>query len=353
VLLIQRQITTQIVLAIGAELAVDAAVPANSGASGTPAYHAYLLGLARYKLGADEDIAASLDLFQEAIDLDPSLAEAWGGLALALSWSRIDPEETLERTRLAADRALALDPNLDTAFMARARLHLLFDWDLAAARDGFQRALALNPGSPSARMGLASVLSALGRHDEAVAQINAALQLDPLSVSSRTDSAWYRYFARRHQEAIADARLSIELEPHDVRAWHVMLYAAVAVNDQDVAREVMGHRLEDIGVAADEVARIVGLPFAEGQQAFWERYVGWVGSEQFAEYVSPTYSVPGMVFLGQHDAAIDNLREGVRTRSNWMIPFLEVIPFLDPLRTEPDFIALVEELRLAGLPQTP
>jgi Tfp pilus assembly protein PilF len=118
-----------------------------------------------------------------AIEIDPSYALAYAGLADAYTTASdwvLSPREALPKAEAAARRALEFDDGLAEAHsaLAHAQLH---EWKLADAGKEFTRALALNPNITSIYFGYAEYLSALGRQDQASAEIRKALKIAPLS----------------------------------------------------------------------------------------------------------------------------------------------------------------------------
>ena len=123
--------------------------------------------------------------FQQAINLDPNYALAFAGLADALIWqanftSRAD-SEFYEKAKIATAKALELDPNLPEAHSSLGRIKYSHDWDWRGAEESFRRAIELNPNSVDAHQYYARLLTALGRYDEALAEIYKARELDPRS----------------------------------------------------------------------------------------------------------------------------------------------------------------------------
>ncbi len=86
-------------------------------------------------------------------------------------------------------RALELDINLADAHAALGAVRLHHDWDWAAAEAEFVRATELNAGCLTAHLWYAELLSQLGRHEEAIAEIGRALQTDPLSLAANAMAA--------------------------------------------------------------------------------------------------------------------------------------------------------------------
>jgi DNA-binding winged helix-turn-helix (wHTH) protein/Flp pilus assembly protein TadD len=124
--------------------------------------------------------------FQRAITFDPTFAAAHAGLAevystIAVKLSAPNSRENFTKAKAAAERALALDENLAEGYLIRGWLKRQADWDWKGAEEDLRRAIELNPKIAIAHQRLAHLLSQLGRHDEALAEIKLAYQLDPIS----------------------------------------------------------------------------------------------------------------------------------------------------------------------------
>gem|GEM_PF-245886 len=123
--------------------------------------------------------------FQEAIGLDRNYAVAYAGLADAYIWqasftSGVD-DELYGKAKAATDQALKLDPNLAEAYSSLGRIQHWHDWNWDAAEKSFRRALELNPNSVNARQFYSRLLTTLGRYDEALNEMYKAQELDPRS----------------------------------------------------------------------------------------------------------------------------------------------------------------------------
>jgi DNA-binding winged helix-turn-helix (wHTH) protein/Flp pilus assembly protein TadD len=124
--------------------------------------------------------------FQRAITFDPTYAAAYAGLAevystIAVKLSAPNSRENFAKAKAAAERALALDENLAEGYLIRGWLKREADWDWKGAEEDLRRAIEINPKLASAHQRLAHLLSQLGRHDEALAEIKVAYELDPIS----------------------------------------------------------------------------------------------------------------------------------------------------------------------------
>ena len=124
-----------------------------------------------------------------------------------------------EEVRAAAGRALDLDSGLTEAHQVLASIRYSYDWDFSGAENAYLRAIELKPNLAGAHQGYGFLLTALGRHDEAVASAFRGATLDPVSTSGYGRQL---YRARRYDEAITQYERALELFP-DRRSTLVFL----------------------------------------------------------------------------------------------------------------------------------
>ncbi|MBA3318864.1 MAG: protein kinase [Gemmatimonadales bacterium] len=190
------------------------------------AYTLYLKGRYFWNKRTEANIQTALDYFQRAVDLDPGYPRAWVGIAdgwIFRGWySHLAPRETFPKAKSATVRALAFDSTLAEAHASMAHILFEFDHDWTAAEREYRRAIELDPSYPTAHHWYGGVLSAMGRHDEALQQAVTARALDPLSPIIQTWVGLRYYFAGRPEDAIAEYRKALELDRNFAPAhWHL------------------------------------------------------------------------------------------------------------------------------------
>ncbi|HZG52880.1 MAG TPA: protein kinase, partial [Pyrinomonadaceae bacterium] len=173
-----------------------------------------------------DGLRQAIGRFERAVELDPSFAIAYAELAdcyALLNWYvEPPPPDAFERARAAAVKAVAADPNLAEARASLGYIKLHYDHDWTGAEAEFRRAIELRPGNALAHRWYAFNLSAVGRHEEAIAEIKRAQQISPESPVSATALANVLFLARRFDEAVAQCGRALELDPGSVAA-HVIL----------------------------------------------------------------------------------------------------------------------------------
>ena len=170
--------------------------------------------------GLDEAVA----LFKQALDRDPTSADAAAELAVTYEWQGeegyLTPVAAFEQARRAAAIALKLDPKNARAHFVVGLVHLNYDWDWAAAEQEFQQVAAVAPGGADAFDGEGLLSRALGRWDEALRQFKTALAQDPLRPTSFYELAEIQMRRGYLAEAEAAMRRGLDIRPtYDWGHW--------------------------------------------------------------------------------------------------------------------------------------
>jgi adenylate cyclase len=185
------------------------------------------------------------ELFQRAIDLDPTYADAYAALgfsyyeAVVSGWSEFRPED-LERAEALAKKALALDPATTRAYQVLGVINLFRKrYDLALAQ--IDRALEFNPSDADNYAYRGSILVFAGRAAEALPWLEGALRFDRANGYAAATLCMAYYFLRRYTEAVdaCDRGLSQKLGRNTQMMTRPTLAAVYAALDrpQDAMRE--------------------------------------------------------------------------------------------------------------------
>ena len=191
------------------------------------AYNALLQGRFYYSRGTEADIRKAIEFFAQATQLDPRYALAWSELSHA--WTALGgdflegaaAQEANAKAREAADRALALSPDLAAAHNARGDLLELVDFDWRGAEAEYRRALELSPNDAQAKFNLGTQLAIYGEMDQAIELTRQALVTEPLRAGGYKALATYLLGLHRLDEAERAMNKAIELQPasEPFHAW--------------------------------------------------------------------------------------------------------------------------------------
>jgi TolB-like protein len=219
-------------------LTLDPTSPKPTPAIVPQAYDHYLRG--RYLLNrmTPQSIGQSIGWFQKAVQAQPDCALAYASISHAcalLAMVPLDvlpPRESMPNAAAAAERALALAPDLPEAHAALAVVRHHYDWDWKAAETCYRRTLDLSPDYSGARVRYAWLLLSLSRIAEAQEQVSRAQrtaeETDPhLLVVIRATRAAAFYFARNYESCLRECRDALELDP-DYFLLHYLLGRALA-----------------------------------------------------------------------------------------------------------------------------
>ena len=313
----------------------------------TEAYQLYLQG--RYLFGQRNEapLLKAIDYFKQALAKDPNYAQAYSGIADCYAvlpfFSKLSPRECHAKASAAVNEALKIDNELSEAHVSRASL-LLDNYDFAEAQREFLRAIDLDPNYSTAYYWYGwFFFIPLGRFDQGIARIKHAIELDPLSAIYYANLAESYRMARRYPEAIAQARKTIELEQgfsygHGVlgSAYDVSGRFDEAISEYEKAYELshdfhilgaLGHAYGLKGDRAKALQLLAQLQDLERQGSVWN------------------YSV-ALVYLALNDKneALDRLEQSYRAGEAASLSCIKVDPMLDPLRGDPRFEKLVDQV---------
>jgi len=310
------------------------------------AYDLYIKG--RYYLNKRliQTIEQAAMYFQKAIDLDPSYAPAYIGLAdcypLLSLYGALTPDQAYPRARAAAEKALEIDHGLTKAYNALGVVKLFYEWDWPGAELAFQRAIELNPGYPDAHQRYGMFLTAMSRFDEAATEFEKARELDPLSLITITLSAYPYYYGRRFDKAVERLRDVIQMdENYSMAHFRLGLTFAQQRDFKNAVKEL--DRSTQLSGDRDTVAALGYVHGLAGDSAGANAALDELEERENAGFVSAYDRALVNVGLADHEAAIDWLERAYEERSYWLI-YLKVDPVLDPLRGNPRFIALVQKV---------
>jgi TolB-like protein/Tfp pilus assembly protein PilF len=313
------------------------------------AYNSYIQG--RYDLdrATPDDIAKAKHLFEDAVRRDPHFALAHYGLAdvcFFLGFNGLAaPRDVFSMGLFHALRAVEIDNTLaeTQALLALFRLNLHYDW--AEVERLMCRAIELDPASPVVRVRHALGLQGPGRLDEAIAELERALELDPLSVFARTWLAISLWLRRQTSRAIDEARVIIELDPTYPSGPLVMGIALCVERRFDEAIVAIRKAVELFGGAPMALGWL-GLALAMSDNGTEARAL----LERFRAMADQTYVAPSNfawihLGLGEIDEAFSRMDKAIDAGDPMMVP-IKSYWFLDPLRDDPRFHALLRRMNL-------
>ncbi len=316
-------------------------------APSSEAYAEYFKGRYHWHKLSLEAMKKSVSYFEMAIEKDPNFALAHSALAdayvLFAFMALLPPREAMEKARAAALRALEIDEELPEAHASCASVAKLYEWDWPKAEREYRRCLELDPNNASARRGYGAYLAALGRTEEALAEVHKAQELDPMSLVIGVDVAWNLYMAREYEKAAEQARRTIEMEPEFPAACHVLGLALEQSGkyDEAIARFKRADKRTEVHQAM--MASLAHTYARWGRTKDAEAILNELTAESSKRYVSPYLFAVIHAGLGEGEKAVVWLEKGFEAHDVWMV-WLNRDPRFDPVRKEPGFRDLLQRM---------
>jgi serine/threonine protein kinase/Tfp pilus assembly protein PilF len=347
---IQDEITLAIVGALKVKLlAGDNQAVTKRYTQNIEAYNLYLKGRYYWNKMTIGTYRKAIEQFQKAIELDPTYALAYTGLADSYiglgdaGLSAIPPKEAFSKANAAVQRALETDDALAEAHASLGHLKM-HDFDWTGAEREYKRAIELNPNYATTYHMCGFYYALMERHQEAITTIRRALELDPVSLGINTDLGVIFYYARRYDQAIAQYRKSLEMDPGFVRAYVTL---GSAYGQKGMFREAIGVIQKAIGLSGDrsKIAALGRIYALSGKHDEALKLIDELRELSKERYVSPYCMALIYASLGERDQAMDLLQKAYMERVSELI-YLKVDPYLDNLRSDPRFVALLEKIGL-------
>jgi len=211
---VQDEITRSIVDALKIKFAVT--LPPRTGQN-TEAYDLYLQGLYLSNKSDEENLRKSLNLFQRALDKDPTLSRAWVGIAKVWFWladAYVKPLQAYQAVESAATKALELNENDAEAHAYLSEAKRVLHWDWKTGERELQRAVEIDPNSAMAHLLFAHHRLCSGDLAGGQIELDEAKRLDPLSPLISDHQAVLFLYSDRLNGAVAAAKRTLTLDPN-------------------------------------------------------------------------------------------------------------------------------------------
>ena len=309
------------------------------------AYDTYLRGRFFLEKRTSEALERGLEYFQRAIELDPTFAASYSGLAdsymLLRSYGLLPPEQAYPSAKDAALKALEFDESLAEAHTSLAGVLADHEWKWLRAETEYKRAIALNPNYATAHQWYATLLQMVGRVEEAIAVVAKAKELAPLSLRINTEVGWAFYWARKYDRAIEVLHKTLELDPSFAPAREYLGWAYIQKGMYPEAIEQY-ETAERLGLATATTHLAHALAVSGRSPAALE-----LAAELKSRYKQHLVSPFGIALiytgLGEHTEALVWLERAYVDRDYWL-GYIKVEPRFDTLRSTARFQALLDRM---------
>ena len=293
------------------------------------AYRLYLQGRFLLERRDPQSLEQAKRLFEEAIAQDSVYAEAYAGLADALSleaFYQLEPEPAAwAKAEAAARRAVDLDPESAAAQTALGLALTYGRWDWDGGLAAYERAIALDPDYAVAWFLSAEIFWARRQTEDALRLTRGAVERDPQSGMAVNMLAVANWVAGRTDEAVRHFRRVTELQPS---LFHPH-WALVFIHAQ-------AGRLDEARLTARNALALMrpGTPVQDEEIETLVRAAGGTAPADVASRAGQIFNEAGMksfgqafvfTFAGQVDSAFAWLDIAVDRRNTWLPLFLDLM----------------------------
>ena len=313
------------------------------------AYRHYLKGRYYWNRFTEEGFRKAAEQFELALDAEPSYGQAYSGLAdcyIELGFfSYVSPHDAFPKAKAAAEKALAIDPDLAEAHFSMAHCSFCYEWNWEEAERRYRRAIELAPREPMGRQKYGFFLAAMGRYDEALKQLEIAQEVDPLSPFYATSAAIVLLHARRAEEGVEICREVLDDHPKDawtrwVLAWHLQILGEFETAVSEARTAFVDSRENSHFLAV--LGHAYGL---NGQRDEAQKVLEQLEERKTRSHTSPFLLALVCAGLGQKDDAFQYLNEAFDERTGWMV-WLRSYPQLDTICEDPRYKDLLSRVGL-------
>ena len=347
---IQDEISLAIVDKLKIELlGEEASRLVKRGTDDLEAYDLYMWGRFFWEKRG-EGLKRAVEYFGQAVEKDPSYAEAYAGIADSYNnlafYGYMPSREAIPIARENAKKALEIDNTLADAHSALGYIHEFFDWNLSTAEREYKRAIELNPACTQAHYWYATLLLFTNRFPQALQQNEQAISVDPLSVHAHAQYGWNLIGMLEFDQAEEKLKRVLELNPDYVLAHWLLgwIYDLTSKDDEAIAKlqkavELSGNNLwmlSTLGGAYGKVGRT-----AEAREVLAE-----LRERSEHEYVQSFYFALVHGGLGELEETLTWLEKAYEDRELWLIVMgMKYDPMFERIQDDPHFQAFVQKVR--------
>ena len=306
-------------------------------------YREYLKGMYQFRQETWEADGRGIEILEEVVRQDPTSALAHAGLAIGYAWLGHSPfpGDAYPKAKLAADKALQLDPELAEAHLALGMYKIYYEWDFESGERGLKRAIELNPSLTDAHYHLAWLYEVRGPEweEESLVAGERTRELDPLSPFMIAWLADQYRDACQYEKALSLAREAIRLDPEFPIGWWSLGWTYADLGEFDEAIDAHGHLAED-----PNFSWLIGTSYAAAGLEDKAREVA-VALEQYPGTVLPLVAI--YTRMGERESALHWIAEAERVRLPWYPSLLGWNPGVEFIADDPRLLARAEA---QGLP---
>jgi serine/threonine-protein kinase len=336
---IQSGIAENVAQALSIELGHTERTALESGGTNNAQAQDLVLRASPGRLSGEDGYRHGIELLDAAIALDPNYADAWARKGLLLSFlasnfahNAADYRAELGQATAAAQKAVALAPDFDGGYQSLGEIaRVQLDFRRASANFGHSGTLSRNPG-------YALLLSQFGKTDDAWAVVQRAQRNDPLNPGVYQLEAVVLFNARQYPQAMERVRHALQLDSDNSGSLAVLADTLIALGRLDEASAALQRMPPDDPYRLTDEALIAGL---RGDRDESDQII----AELTEAYPNTVNYQLAQIYAQRHESEkVFEALDDAWTYRDPGLARLKVDPFMDPVRSDPRYEALVQKL---------
>ncbi len=312
------------------------------------AYKLYLKGRFYWHQRTEKDLKISVYYFTQALELDPTYALAYAGLAdtyfIMAWWGWTPKDEGFNKGIKFAQKALSINNDIAEAHATLGGIVTWYEWNWAYAEKELKLAISLNSNNATIHQYYSELLNVLGKREEAREQINLALELNPHSVIMNKVNSFIYYNNSDYQEAIEAYNTTLDLADGN----HIIIW------DSRLSIIRCYIHLNKKEEAFESIKKFISLDTSPGDLQFLDNIYKESGIEGVAHWFvnwlleSKTNKITIAKFYGSIGDSQNTLKYLESAFKDGLIemPKIKNCSDFNFIKTEPRYIALLKEMNL-------
>lgn len=315
------------------------------------ALEAYLQGKYHSNNKSEHGLMTSLKYLLSAVELDSTFADAYAWLAYTYieigNFGIRSSKETYPKARVAAEKALLLNNNLEIAHASLGRIKMVYDFDWSSAEKAFKKALEISNNSELSMEWYADYLLARGKYNESLILLKRSIDLDPFSTSSILHLGQFYLMSGQNDLAIEEINRVIELDPNFMMAY---IFLGAAYADKGLFDEGFAYirKAEDLAGGSNYLTKMsLGIIYVKSGNT--EKALQIVRELENIAAQNSTITIWIAVIyaaLDQKDMALSWLEKSYDERCNGLFA-LNTFTEFEHLKSDPEFIRFQRKIGLA------
>ena len=319
------------------------------------AYDHYLRGKFHLHRQTRSDNDSAIAALENAVTADPAFAAAHAELAQAYVWKLFlfDPaaeRKWAEKAFVASEKAIAMDPNLAVAYLARGRLlwtpanHFPHDRVIKE----YRKALSLDPNLDEARNQLALVYNHVGAFDEALRELQTAVATNPGNTLAQFRIGETLLFQGKHEEALNSLR-AVPNQTNPALVGHQIVWALFNLGRKDEAlatvRRFIAEHPDENRSLMESIEAVIAA--SDGRREDAERHIQTAlnRGKGFGHFHHTAYHIAvAYAYMDRPDESVKWLETTAETGFP-CYPLFERDKNLDKLRSQPVFAEFLARMK--------